>query len=169
MVILVLEDHPLVASGFEAVLTSQGHEVLGPAETVTQALCLAEQTSPDLALVDITLGADGNGVDAARELRQRWGIPCLLVSAQSGAARAHERRLSGTCKSQSRLVRCYHRWTSLGTWFKARSSRRSPKAWSCSRQPCESQGYQGFSVIACAQTTGHSSAFGNRFVHIRGP
>lgn len=88
MVILVVEDDPLTAMTLELTLARAGYQVLGPAATTTEALNLVKTTRPDLALVDINLSEDGNGVVLARELR-RQGVLSLFTSGQSGEARAN--------------------------------------------------------------------------------
>ena len=88
MIILVAEDEALVALVLELALGSAGRRVLGPAAEVDEALRLAEETRPDLALVDIRLRDGGDGVRLARRLGERWAVPCLFLSAQVTQARA---------------------------------------------------------------------------------
>jgi two-component system, response regulator PdtaR len=88
VIILVAEDEAIVAIVLELALVLAGHEVLGPAATEDEALRLAEADRPDLALLDIDLRDDGDGVSLARALRERWAVPCLFLSAQATRARA---------------------------------------------------------------------------------
>jgi two-component system, response regulator PdtaR len=88
MIILVAEDEALVALVLELALGSAGHQVLGPAAEVDEALRLAEERRPDLALLDIRLRDGGDGVRLARRLGERWAVPCLFLSAQVTQARA---------------------------------------------------------------------------------
>ena len=90
MIILLVEDEPLVAMMLEATLSDAGHQVLGPASTVSRALELAEQTPPEMALVNINLRDGGDGTDLAREMLHRWGTPSLFVSGQVMQARANK-------------------------------------------------------------------------------
>ena len=89
MIILLVEDEALVALTLEMTLSEAGYTVLGPVATVRRALNLAEQTGPDLALVNIHLRDGGSGIELAGELRSRWTVPVLFVSGQSSDARAH--------------------------------------------------------------------------------
>ena len=90
MIILVVEDESIIGLELEGRLEDAGHEVLGPASTVSSALELAEAKRPDLALVDINLGDGGSGIDLARQLLHRWGTPSLFLSGQTQEARENE-------------------------------------------------------------------------------
>lgn len=87
MRILVVEDDALVALVLTDALETEGHEVVGPASTLTQAVALCERGLPDLALLDINLRDGSNGVKLARILRERWGIQSIFVSGQFLEAR----------------------------------------------------------------------------------
>lgn len=87
MRILVVEDEALIAMVLTEILAEGGHEVVGPAATVEQALALCEDAPPQLALLDITLQGGGNGVDVARALFGRWGVRSIFASSQVGEAR----------------------------------------------------------------------------------
>jgi CheY-like chemotaxis protein len=53
--ILIVEDEPLIAMMLAEWLVELGHEALGPAETVGDALRLIEETAPSAAILDINL------------------------------------------------------------------------------------------------------------------
>jgi DNA-binding response OmpR family regulator len=53
--VLVVEDHWPVANALRLFLESEGMEVSGPAATTADALRLASEQEPDLAVVDINL------------------------------------------------------------------------------------------------------------------
>ncbi len=67
--ILIADDHDVVRSGLHAILSSQpGWEVVAEAEDGRQAVALAAETRPDIAILDYQLSSL-NGVDATREIR----------------------------------------------------------------------------------------------------
>src|SRR5690348_17055212 len=67
--ILIADDYDVVRSGLQAILGSQpGWEVVAEAENGRQAVDLAGQTQPDVAILDYQLPLL-NGVDATREIR----------------------------------------------------------------------------------------------------
>lgn len=90
MKILILEDEFLLADLLETELTEAGHTVLGPVATVAEGLTIIEETTPDLALVDINLRDGPKGTVLARELAHRHGILSLFVSGQMLEARQHK-------------------------------------------------------------------------------
>lgn len=79
--ILVVEDEFLIASECEWILVNAGYKVVGTAADEHQAISLAEQTRPDLVLMDIRLARGGDGIETAKAIRARYGIRCLFVSA----------------------------------------------------------------------------------------
>lgn len=90
MRILLVEDEAFIARMLHDALERAGHELLGPVERVADRLALAEQTRPDLALVNINLKDGGLGTDLARDLLNRWGVPSLFVSGQLLDARRNQ-------------------------------------------------------------------------------
>jgi len=88
MLILVVEDEPFSALSAAWELEHAGHEVLGPAASLDQALRLAAKHVPELALIDIDLQHTGEGLALARRL-QASDIPTLFVSAEQTVASRH--------------------------------------------------------------------------------
>jgi DNA-binding NarL/FixJ family response regulator len=79
--ILIVDDELWAALDMEWVVQKLGHEVVGPATTAEKAIELAERVRPNLVLMDIRLADNSDGVAAAIEIRQRFDIPSLFVSA----------------------------------------------------------------------------------------
>ena len=86
MRVLVIEDEALFAHALCECLTAAGHQAVGPASTLDEALHLAKTERPDLALVDIGLEMPGDGVLLARMLHLAFGIPSVFVSGDSEEA-----------------------------------------------------------------------------------
>ncbi len=82
MRILIVEDEALIAWMLADSLEDGGHEVVGPAATMAEALALCEAAPPELAVLDINLRDGSNGVDVARALLERWGVLAIFASAQ---------------------------------------------------------------------------------------
>ena len=82
--ILIVEDQFLEADNLSIILKNAGHSVLGIAKSVDQAIGLLKKSDPDIALVDIVLRGDLNGIDLARILDKK-NIPFIFLSANSNA------------------------------------------------------------------------------------
>ena len=87
MRILIVEDEALIAMVLADSLEDGGHEVVGPAATMAEALALCEAAPPELAVLDVNLRDGSNGVDVARALLERWGVLSIFASAQMMEAR----------------------------------------------------------------------------------
>ena len=87
MRILIVKDEALIAMVLADSLEDGGHEVVGPAATMAEALALCEAAPPELAVLDVNLGDGSNGVDVARTLLERWGVLSIFASAQMMEAR----------------------------------------------------------------------------------
>ncbi len=81
--VLLVEDDYFVALTSEDTLTDAGHEVVGVAATADQAVAIAGAERPELVVMDIRLRGARDGIDAAREIRERFGIPSIFVTAQA--------------------------------------------------------------------------------------
>lgn len=79
--VLIIEDDLLIASEIEATLIEAGFDVVGIATTGEEALELAAAQPPDLAITDVRLAGDGDGVDAALSLFHAHGVRCIFASA----------------------------------------------------------------------------------------
>ena len=84
--ISILEDETLLAWSMREVLSVVGYDVVGVAATVNDALCLAENTRPDLAIVDVALAGRRDGIEGADLLRKQWGTEVLFLTAQGDEA-----------------------------------------------------------------------------------
>lgn len=80
MHLLVVEDQGVFAEALAEELKAAGHEVDGPARTMEEGLELARKRRPELALVDIGLKVEGDGVLLARMLWLQFEVPSLFVS-----------------------------------------------------------------------------------------
>jgi PAS domain S-box-containing protein len=79
--ILIVEDEALVAEDLKEMLQGFGYEVPGIADTGEKAISLAEEYHPDLILMDINLAGKMDGITSGGEIRSRWGIPIIYVTA----------------------------------------------------------------------------------------
>jgi DNA-binding NarL/FixJ family response regulator len=89
--ILVIEDDLLIATQIRSVLSEAGFDIVGIATTGAEAIEMARTYTPDLAIVDIRLAGDRDGIDTALELFRLQGIRCLFASAYSEDREARQR------------------------------------------------------------------------------
>ncbi|MFD9735232.1 response regulator [Umezawaea sp. NPDC059074] len=85
--VLVADDHPVIRDGVRTGLERDGRAVVVAEASDTPTAChLAEQTRPDVALVDLRLASGGHGVDVIRYLREHLPAVRILVLSQAGPA-----------------------------------------------------------------------------------
>lgn len=82
--ILIVEDEPIIAFDLHDMLDHAGHDVIGCAATVAEALGVLSARHPDIILTDLNLGAGGSGADVVRNAMRR-NIPCVVVSGNYAA------------------------------------------------------------------------------------
>jgi PAS domain S-box-containing protein len=81
--VLAVEDERIVARHLGARLSKLGYEVTGLACSKGEALELVECTRPDLVLMDIQLNGIPEGIEAAVEIRERFAVPVVYLTAHS--------------------------------------------------------------------------------------
>jgi DNA-binding response OmpR family regulator len=83
--ILIVEDVSMIADFIELILTRHGFQVSGTVSTGEDAIKAADETSPDLVLMDIKLEGVVDGIEAAERIRSNCNIPVVFVSAHTDA------------------------------------------------------------------------------------
>lgn len=80
--LLLVDDHPLVRDGLRARLEAvRNFEVVGEAGDAQEALALAEQQAPHLALMDVGMKSGMNGIALAGLFHERFpAIRVLMLS-----------------------------------------------------------------------------------------
>ena len=81
--ILIVEDEHIVAMGIKRMLKSLGYTPVGIASSGEDAISKAESTFPDLVLMDIMLKGDMNGIEAVKEIKARFDVPVVYLTACS--------------------------------------------------------------------------------------
>ena len=81
--ILVVEDESIVALDIQDRLESLGYEVPATVASGESAVEQAGVLRPDLVLMDIQLQGRMDGVEAADQIRQRFGIPVIYLTANA--------------------------------------------------------------------------------------
>ncbi|MEK7849068.1 MAG: response regulator transcription factor [Chloroflexota bacterium] len=82
--VAIADDHSLVRQGLRRYLeTAEGIEVVGEAADGVELLALLEETTPDLALVDIRM-PEMDGLELCRRIREVSTVPILFLTALIG-------------------------------------------------------------------------------------
>lgn len=79
--ILVVEDQTIVALNIKSRLKNMGYVVPGTVASGEEAIKEAELTNADLVLMDIMLKGEMDGIEAARIIKSRFGIPVIYLTA----------------------------------------------------------------------------------------
>lgn len=85
--LMIVEDEALVAMVLRDVLTEAGYTVLDLTTRHAEALDVARESKPDLALVNIRLAGGDDGIELAVNLKA-LGIPVVFISGQVSRARS---------------------------------------------------------------------------------
>lgn len=84
--ILIVEDQNIVAMDLQNCLKTLKYNVSGIAFSGAGAIKKAQETSPDLILMDITLKGDMDGISAAAEIKKRFNIPIIYLTSYADQA-----------------------------------------------------------------------------------
>lgn len=79
--ILIVEDESIVRLHLSRIIEAMGHQLVGLASSMDEALACAAADEPELVMMDINLKGNGDGVDAARELVSLYGCAVVFATA----------------------------------------------------------------------------------------
>lgn len=79
--ILIAEDEGIVALDLRTQLRDLGYQIVATVKSGQAAVEQAEQTRPDLVMMDIRLKGEMDGIEAADVIAERMDIPVVFVSA----------------------------------------------------------------------------------------
>lgn len=81
--IVVVEDESIVAEHITRSLQKLGYSVSSVANTGEKAIAEVEENRPDLVLMDIVLQGEMDGIETAKQIRSRFNIPVVYLTAYS--------------------------------------------------------------------------------------
>ena len=84
--ILVVEDEMIVQLHLSRIVEEQGHDLVGVASNMEEALQIARNTQPELVLMDIHLANGSDGVETARALIDEIECAVVFISAYADEA-----------------------------------------------------------------------------------
>lgn len=84
--VLIVEDELIIQMHLARIVEAAGHEVSGTATSAEEALQSAKATPPDLVMIDIHLRGGVDGIETARELRDKYDCAVVFATAHADAA-----------------------------------------------------------------------------------
>ncbi|HSB70690.1 MAG TPA: response regulator transcription factor [Candidatus Methylomirabilis sp.] len=127
--ILLADDHQIVRQGLRGMLEREGFEIVGEAADGREAVRLAGDLSPDVAILDFSMPLL-NGLDAAREILRvspRMGLILLTMHTEEhrvvGAIRAGIRAYVLKTQAAEELVQAIREVSRGGTFLSPGVSR----------------------------------------------
>jgi CheY-like chemotaxis protein len=79
--ILIVEDEAITASDLEWHLGRLGYQISAVAASGDDAVRMAEETSPDLVLMDVRLAGTMDGLEASRRIQEKRPVPIVYLTA----------------------------------------------------------------------------------------
>jgi two-component system, response regulator PdtaR len=93
--IAIAEDDWFLAEYLCGELAALGHAIVGRARTGEELINLVARECPDLVLVDVRLADGSDGLAAAKEIQERFGMPAIVATGHLTAAEAEAAGLLG--------------------------------------------------------------------------
>ncbi|MBF0480366.1 MAG: HD domain-containing protein [Desulfovibrionaceae bacterium] len=93
--ILIVEDEGVVALDIKNRLGYLGYDAVASVRSGEEAVAAAGSLAPDLALMDIRLEGAMDGVDAALEIKRRFGIPVVYITGNADEATLKRAQVAG--------------------------------------------------------------------------
>jgi two-component system cell cycle sensor histidine kinase/response regulator CckA len=91
--VLVVEDEGLIAHDIANRLETLGHQVVATVSTAAEAFEAA--AGADIVLMDIRIDGPVDGVEAAAEIRERYHLPVIFLTAHADKATLDRAKLAG--------------------------------------------------------------------------
>src|SRR5258706_1168942 len=84
--LLIVEDEVIVARDLQRTLMRMGYDVTAVTASGEEALARALELRPDLAVRDIHLAGELDGIATAQQMRLAHGVPVVFLTAHSDEA-----------------------------------------------------------------------------------
>jgi two-component system response regulator LytT len=81
--VLVVEDELIIAEDMKAMLGELQYEVTGIARDIKSALEKLVIEIPDIALIDIQLRNNDNGINLGKTIKEKYNLPVVFVTSHS--------------------------------------------------------------------------------------
>ena len=81
--VIIIEDEMVIATSISNKLIKLNYLPLPPCASYREALELLENESPDIALIDIRIKGQKDGIDLALYIREHYSMPIIFITANS--------------------------------------------------------------------------------------
>jgi DNA-binding response OmpR family regulator len=95
--IVLVEDEGLIAFDLKTRLEQVGYTVAAIADNSADAIASVERLQPSLVLMDIRLGGPQDGIDTADQIRRRFHVPVMFVTAHADRETLDRARIVEPC------------------------------------------------------------------------
>ena len=79
--ILIVEDEAIISMVLRHQLEAMGYSAIAEVSTGEEAVSVASQLRPDMVLMDIGLGGEMDGIEAAAQIRDQFDIRVVYLTA----------------------------------------------------------------------------------------
>lgn len=110
--VLIVEDEPLIAENIAAQLANSPFEVAGIAYDYEEAVQLLQKCIPDIAVLDVNLEDEKDGIDLAKLIKRTANIPFLFLTSYSDKATMDRVKETGP---YAYIVKPFHKSTLLAS------------------------------------------------------
>ena len=92
--ILVVEDESIVSKDIQNSLKKLGYNIVGATATGEEAITLAEETKPEIVLMDIMLKGEMSGIEAAIKIKEKLSIPIIYLTAYADESTLNKAKIT---------------------------------------------------------------------------
>ncbi|SNS97175.1 two component transcriptional regulator, LytTR family [Ekhidna lutea] len=78
--VLIVEDEPLIADDIALILERAGYDIFGIQDNADDVIRLLNQDKPDIALLDINIEGEKDGIHLAHLINQKYHIPFVFLT-----------------------------------------------------------------------------------------
>ena len=95
--VMIIDDHPIVRNGIIRLLEDEEDIIVsGESDNANSAITVIEKSEPDVALVDIFLDGQSDGIDLIKAIKERFPkVVCLVLSMHNESVYAERAMKAG--------------------------------------------------------------------------
>lgn len=94
--ILIAENYIISSIVMRKLLELWGYEICDQASSGEDAIDKAEKEKPNVIVMDINLNGEINGIEAARQIKNRFGIPIIFTATHSDSESTEAVKIVGS-------------------------------------------------------------------------